>query len=225
MNSASIKQNHRLMRFSRSLISNTSMTESFGHQQLELNGGKLTRIACLGWGSLTWDLRGFPIRGQWFLDGPLVPVEFARQSQDGRITLVLTESEQCVTSLWALMESMNLASAVEALASREGIRRKHVEKHVCRWSVGQPSPRLIPSLSAWAGEHDIDQVIWTGLPPKFYGEEVMPSVEQVVEYLKTLTGELRDTAERYVRLAPRQIDTPYRRRIESSLQWYAEIDS
>ncbi|WP_155418737.1 hypothetical protein [Pseudomonas fluorescens] len=184
----------------------------------------MTRIACLGWGSLTWDLRGFPIRGQWLLDGPLIPVEFARQSKDGRITLVLTESEHLVSSLWALMESINLASAVEALACREGIRGKNVEKHVCRWSFGQPSPRLIPSLSEWADAHDIDQVIWTGLPPKIYGEEVMPSVEQVVEYLEKLTGELRATAERYVRLAPQQIDTPYRRYIESTLQWCAEND-
>jgi len=185
-----------------------------------LNGGTLARIACLGWGSLIWEPRDFVIQGQWFEDGPLIPVEFARQSQDGRITLVLVEARQMIPSLWAVMEAVDLASAVEALRAREGIPGKNVEKHVCRWSVGQPSPRLIPRLSEWANAHDLVHVLWTGLPPKFNGAEIAPSAKQVVEYLETLSGEQRERAEQYVRLAPRQIDTHYRRCIEASLHWH-----
>ena len=167
----------------------------------------MTRIASLGWGSLIWELKGFPIEGPWFEDGPLIPAEFARQSRDGRVTLVLIETQRLVPSLWAVMDSVDLASAVEALRSREGIPRKNVEKHVCRWSAGQPSPSLIPDLSEWANAHGVAHVVWTGLPPKFNGAEITPSVEQVVGYLEKLTGEQRENAERYVRLAPRQIDT------------------
>ncbi|MFA2530171.1 hypothetical protein [Pseudomonas chlororaphis] len=181
----------------------------------------MARIICLGWGSLVWEPRNFSTQGQWFEDGPLIPAEFARQSQDGRITLVLIENWPLVPSLWGLMESTDIASAVEALRSREGIPKKNVEKHVCRWSVSQPSPALIPGLSEWAGAHDADHVIWTGLPSKFNGVETTPSVEQVLEYLENLSGEKRERAEQYVRLAPRQIDTKYRRCIESSLQWHA----
>ncbi len=181
----------------------------------------MARIACLGWGSLIWEPRCFPIEGQWFEDGPLLPAEFARQSQDGRITLVLVESERLVPSLWAVMGLTELASAVEALRCREGIPEKNVEKHVCRWSAGQSSPKLIPGLSEWANVRGVAHVIWTGLPPKFDGVEGTPSAEQVVEYLAKLTGEQREKAERYIRLAPPQIDTMYRRAIESSLHWYA----
>lgn len=181
----------------------------------------MARIVCLGWGSLIWEPKGFSIQDQWFEDGPLIPAEFARQSQDGRITLVLVETGLLVPSLWAVMESTDLASAVEALRRREGILENNVEKHVCRWSVGQPSPTLIPGLSEWANAHEVAHVIWTGLPPKFNGVETTPSAEQVVEYLAKLSGEQRERAEQYVRLAPRQIDTKNRRCIESSLHWHA----
>lgn len=110
-------------------------------------------------GSLIWEPKGFSFQDQWFEDGLLIPAEFARQSQDGRITLVLVETGLLVPSLWAVMESTDLASAVEALRRREGILEKNVEKHVCRWSVGQPSPTLIRGLSGWANAHEVAHVI------------------------------------------------------------------
>lgn len=184
-------------------------------------GDALTTIACLGWGSLVWDPRELAIQHQWFNDGPLIRIEFARQSQDGRITLVLVEGASLVRSLWAAMDSTNLASAKSDLRNREGIPKKNEEKHIGSWSVGQPSPELIPNLTDWASEHGVDHVIWTNIPPKFNGEEKTPSSEQIVQYLTGLTSPQREVAERYVRFTPKQVDTVYRRCIEVELQWTA----
>ena len=183
----------------------------------------MKQIACLGWGSLVWEPNDLPIRGPWMEDGPRLSVEFARQSRDGRITLVLAETEHLVHSQWVLMEAVDLASAVEALRLREGIPLKNVGKHIGRWSRGDTAPATIPVLSDWADEHGVTDVVWTGLPPKFSDHEIKPSAEQVVTYLAGLSGEQLQRAEQYVRLAPRQIDTQYRRQIESALGWSAPV--
>jgi hypothetical protein len=184
-------------------------------------GNAVMTIACLGWGSLVWDPRELAIQRQWFDDGPLIHVEFVRQSQDGRITLVLAQTESPVRSLWAVMDAADLASAKKELRKREGIPEKNEGMHIGAWSVGDPSPALIPGLAEWAVARGIAHVVWTNLPPKFNGAETTPSAEQVVQYLASLTGAQREVAERYVRFAPRQIDTAYRRRIEAALQWTA----
>ena len=181
----------------------------------------MTTIACLGWGSLVWDPRELAIQRQWFDDGPLINVEFARQSQDGRMTPVLVSTEKLVRSLWAVMDPVDLASAKTDLRKREGIPEKNEAKHIGSWSVGQAAPTLILGLAEWTVAHGVAHVVWTNLPPKFKGTETTPSAEQVVPYLGALTGAQREVAERYVRFTPRQVDTAYRRRIKAALQWTA----
>ena len=181
----------------------------------------MSRIACLGWGSLVWDPRELPIQRQWFQDGPLVPVEFLRQSKDGRITLVLHESAVPVRSLWAVMDCCDLSEAREALCKREGIE-KTCEKWIHVWQPGMDAPKLIPDMPRWAESHGLHGVVWTALPPKFDGKnDVVPSCEQVIGHLSQLVGTKRDNAERYVRNASRQIDTLYRRQVEAKLGWTA----
>ncbi|MDN7909082.1 hypothetical protein [Burkholderia cepacia] len=180
-------------------------------------------IACLGWGSLVWDTRELPIRNGWFNDGPLVPVEFLRQSKDGRITLVVDEGGPPVRVLWALMEATNIQDARRALGEREGIPEKNWSKHVGAWvHDDDASPIVMPALDRWAQSRGIDGVVWTALPPKLDTQVgYRPTSDEVVAYLASLEGRQREVAERYVRKAPRQIDTPFRRRIESVLHWTA----
>ena len=178
-------------------------------------------IACLGWGSLVWDPRALPIQRQWFADGPFVRAEFLRKSIDDRITLVLDESAAPVRALWAVMDATNVTEAVVALRKREGILKNNVEKHVGCWKPGNTSHLEILNLAVWAEARGIDAVVWTALPPRFYQDDqnqVAP-VEDIVKHLAGLTGRKRDEAERYVRYAPAQIDTPYRREIERVLGW------
>jgi hypothetical protein len=77
----------------------------------------------------------------------------------------------------------------------------------------------MPELDKWAEAHGLEAVIWTALGHKFRGKEVAPTVEQVIEHLRSLSGKKLENTRRYIERAPRQIDTEYRRRIEAALGW------
>lgn len=177
-------------------------------------------IACLGWGSLVWDARELRIQRHWFTDGPFVQVEFLRKSNDGRMTLVLDSSASPCRSLWAVMLADSLDEAKDALRKREGIPKEKSEQHIGAWSRGGKAPEMLIELPLWAQSRGVDSVIWTALPAKFDGAgSKVPSIDKVLEYLKGLTGTQRTHAEHYIRSAPPQIDTPYRRRLEAELGW------
>ena len=179
------------------------------------------KIACLGWGSLVWRPDGLPIRRGWFRDGPLLPIEFARESGGERITLVLVEGVVLVRSLWALMSISELVAAREALRKREGIPTKNLAKHIGFWTEDAVSSgACVKEIGTWATGLGLDAVVWTALPGGFKGGDgSAPTADQVLEYLRTRGAEARRSAEEYVRRAPVQIDTDIRRRLELELGW------
>lgn len=177
------------------------------------------RIACLGWGSLIWDPRGLPIRREWFKDGPFAPVEFTRQSSDGRVTLVIDPRATPTRLLWAHMLPVELLAAKEALGDREGIPRADRLSLIGSWQSGERAPVHIPDLPGWAEAQGLDAAVWTALGPQFRREDRSPSVDEVIEYLRGLCGPIREHAKQYIERAPRQIDTDYRRQIEAALGW------
>ena len=183
-------------------------------------------IACLGWGSLIWNPGELPIQQPWFEDGPEVRVEFVRESDDGRFTLVLHKDANPVRSLWALMTVDDLAKAVSALAKREGKGGKPLsnpDRDIGQWPKDYTTNldrECILDLDAWATSRSIDHVIWTALSPQFNGRRChVPSPEEVIQRLLARPECEEDPAEKYVRRAPRQINTEYRRRIEAALGW------
>jgi hypothetical protein len=183
-------------------------------------------IACLGWGSLIWDPRELRLRDPdcaWHRDGPEIPLEFGRQSRDGRITLVVTDSGRRLPTLWAYLDCTSIEAARGNLTERE-------------WPNGDPAAVVdvwtknggddAPHESCvrdWGLKKGFDGVVWTKLPPKFDGVDGrMPSCSEVVNYLRSLSGSQARLAEDYVRRTPLQVATPYRRTIESSLGWTYE---
>ena len=135
------------------------------------------------------------------------------------MTLVLEPLASPVRSLWAVMDPTDLAAAREALREREGVSKQR-SNEIGAWLRRDNPPGLICELPKWASARGLEGVVWTDLRSKFANEEKRtPTIEQVLGYLGGLTGTARDLAERYVRCAPRQIDTPYRRRIEAALGW------
>jgi hypothetical protein len=178
-------------------------------------------IACIGWGSLIWDKRSLDVDGRWRVDGPLLPVEFARQSSDGRITLVFCEGFEPVPTLWSVFNTRDLAEACESLRQRERIPRSRARDLISHWRRGEnPVSEPSATISAWAVGKHLESAVWTNLPPKFAGRDGrIPTEADVVAYLRTLEGQALTDAEEYVRRAPRRIATAYRRAIETALGW------
>ena len=94
-------------------------------------------IACIGWGSLIWNTGSLDVDGRWRADGPLLPVEFARQSDNGLITLVVVEGFAPVTTLWSAFNTRNLARARESLRQRERILPSRASRFIAHWRGGE----------------------------------------------------------------------------------------
>ncbi len=178
-------------------------------------------IACLGWGSLVWKPGDLPVRGKWFEDGPFLPIEFARESSGGRITLVLMPNTfPLVRSMWKPLLAANLNEARKVLGLRESPQSSKPESCVDYWPRGSKNRAVARWVGQWAKGLNIEAVVWTNLPPRFECKDGrIPTAEEVVSYLRRRQGEQREKAEEYIRKAPRQIDTNYRRTIERELGW------
>jgi hypothetical protein len=178
-------------------------------------------IACIGWGSLIWNRRNLEVDEHWCADGPALPVEFARQSSDERITLVIVQGLAPVPTLWSVFNTRDLDEARESLRQREHIPRSRARDLISHWRRGEnPVSEPDATISDWGGGRDLDAAVWTSLKPKFAGiDGRVPTETEVIDYLRTLEGQARAAAEEYVRRAPRQINTAYRRAIERAVGW------
>ena len=193
------------------------------------------KIACIGWGSLVWNPGQLAYRGSWNNDGPLLPIEFCRQSDDGRLTLVIVEGKPVVRTLWTLMSSSSVEEARNNLAEREGIKGKKArDAKIHFWQADINTNEQMPAfdyraeIARWAKQHDLSAVVWTALSSRYKKDDDRvfkkeddraPSEDEAVDYLRTRPHEVRRIAEEYIRRTPRQIDTDFRRRFEREFGW------
>lgn len=177
------------------------------------------KIACIGWGSLIWRPEGLKIQNHWFEDGPILPIEFTRISSDNRVTLIIDKKAKPVRTLWALMANTSLDNAKESLKQREG-----VPKVALIHSIGQKEDTqdsIAKIIKEWLCEKKLDYAIWTGLGFSKKTGYQRPSIKDIINHLNNIDISERQAAEEYIRKAPIQIDTEYRRQIELTLGWAA----
>jgi hypothetical protein len=175
-------------------------------------------IAGIAWGSLIWNPDPLKLASGWMPDGPLLPLEFVRDSDDSEeLALVLHEAAPAIPTYWARLDAPDLAAAREMLRRREKIRPEYPQ---CVGSIPNPHGAVDARIAAWMARQELDAVVWTALPAKFAGvSRRAPSAHEALAFLAGLEGEVRAKAEEYVRRIPPEIDTLYRSLFADKLGW------
>lgn len=181
------------------------------------------KIAVIGWGSLVWNPETLLVSENWHNDGPSLPVEFARVSSLGRLTLVLYPTANYVQSLWNLSSYSTLPEALENLRRRErtpdisniGFMEVQSGEHRCA-----AVPSLATEIKRWALSKGVDAVIWTDLSSNF-SKKLHRDLDEtnVIKYLKELPDNQKEEARNYIQKAPVQIETRFRAAIRRELRW------
>ena len=188
------------------------------------------KIAILGWGSLLWQPKDLQFDKEigWSENGPMLPIEFARISKDGRLTLVIVKDLKDVKEVktyFAISNYKTLEEAVLNLAVREGSGREQIGSYDKSKNTFSTKVFFENNILEWINNTDIDAVIWTNLGEKWEfknddGEIIETIVpNKRVDYLKKLKNHKRALAEEYIRRTPTQIETHYRSLIEKELDW------
>jgi hypothetical protein len=110
------------------------------------------RIAILGWGSLIWEPRELETIGGWQMGGPVLPIEFSRVSNDGRLTLVVDEKNGVdVPTRYILSSRTDMAAQLKICACG----KKHPATEELVFSIDpmsfgtiMPSDPLLPHIPA-----------------------------------------------------------------------------
>ena len=183
------------------------------------------KIACIAWGSLIWEPGPLKLASGWRPDGPHLPLEFVRDSDDSdELAVVLHPSAPLMPTYWALLDTSSIDAAREMLREREKIRPEYPQ-----WVGTVPDPleragdAVSDTVASWLHARELDAAVWTALPAKFAKvSERAPSAHEAIAFLAGLSGEQREKAESYVRKVPPEIRTLYRTLFEEKLGWTPE---
>jgi len=167
-----------------------------------------SKIVCLGWGSLIWDHRELKIKSEWFNDGPSLPVEFTRISNDQRVTLIIDRESKPIKTLWNQMIVNSLEEAKESLRAREGTIMNRIH-HIS--ANDDPNDDIQIAVRNWLVERELNSAIWTGLSYSAATNNLRPSIDFILEHIERLDTPERKVTFEYIKKAPEQIDTEYRK--------------
>ncbi len=178
---------------------------------------KTKKINILAWGSLIQtpgkELKKY-LDG-WEKDGPLLPIEFARKSDDGRLTLVIydqyiSEQKKWIQTYWSSLNIDTKNEAIEILRRREKCSKEKIGSlSVDNTNFNKNSIEF--HINKWAAAKKIQAVIWTNLPSNFTNDK------SILSYARSLKdNEIFLKAKEYIcEKTPPQTKTPLRRTIES----------
>jgi hypothetical protein len=177
----------------------------------------------LAWGPLVKDSRALQTSDRFTANGPLLPIEFCRVSDDGRLMLAIDEAFGALCKTYSAPSALDtLDAARDDLCENEGLADARAIGFVEPASESQSDfaleshPQVVATIGAWAESSGYDAAIWTALTSNFdewsRGGEPF-SVSAAVQYLETLEKEDGETfaeALAYIRNAPPEVDTPVR---------------
>ena len=191
-------------------------------------------IAILSWGSLIWDPKELNYNKYlgWVYDGPVLPIEFARISKDGRLTLVITENGTPNKTFYTFAnQKQSFEETIENLRIREGkCNRKNIGYYKAETDEFHSEDfKYKNEIRNWSKEKKIKNIIWTDLPEKWNyendnNETISINPNERIDYLKSLVSDKKERAEEYIKKTPFQIKTKYRSIIEQKLNWFPVIE-
>lgn len=181
------------------------------------------RIAILVWGSLYWDKRNLETTDEWFFDGPVLPIEFARISSGNRLTLVIKPIFDNVTTLYAISAHNTLAEARENLRIREGTENRNnigfIDFTTNTQQVRQTNAFIIDVLRQWNTGRNFDAIIWSDFSPRFTDAiNQQFTLQNAITFIDNLPEAEKRSALQYIRNTPQQITTRFRNAIEQRFE-------
>jgi hypothetical protein len=150
-----------------------------------------------------------------------LPIEFARISLDGRLTLVIHLDTAAQPTYWAFSEFTTVEEARSNVRERENSSLADIH-YILR--DGASDTETVPAeianrVGKWLAHHeDIGAVVWTGLPSNWQkqrGRDFTP--EDAVNFLLELEAQrdrarpTYDRAREYLTNAPQSVNTAVRR--------------
>lgn len=184
-------------------------------------------ITLVSFGSLLWNNKGLRI-SKFKDNGPFLPLEFSRISQDGRLTLVIDErSGRDNPTFHAKMKYNTLQKAIKALQTREKIKDENIDRSIgvvdvvnkqVNLGAQKYSKRVLDSLYQWGLSNKVDFIIFSALSVRFKDAINVPfSSFSAMAYLEGIEDEeVLNRAIEYIQKVPR-VSTNFRELFEHNI--------